>query len=257
MDRLNTVHRILLYKTGETDPTLVPQIGDYEKWFARVLGEDFTLELHRAFEAPRYKIGGYDGVVITGSPRTLVAPGNEPWMDDAAAFVRSAGDAGVPVLGVCFGHQLIGYAYGARVRKNPKGWEVGSVDVELTDEGARDPLFAGLPRTLRVNQSHQDEIETLGDGVRRLAGSAHTEMQAIAVGDHVRGVQFHPEMDASIIRRIIAHRRRLLADDARARCRAGFCVDERIAASGDCPDAERVLQNFAANFVRPARSRAA
>lgn len=259
MDRLKTVSRILLYKTGETDPTLVPHIGDYEKWFSRVIGDGFALEVHRAFEKPVHRLSGYDAMVITGSPRSLVAPHNEPWMDDAADFVRRADDAGVPVLGVCFGHQLIGYAYGARVRKNPRGWEVGTVDVELTDAGRRDPLFAGLPSRLKVNQSHQDEVEheSLGPNVVRLAGSAHTETQSLAVGDHVRGVQFHPEMDAVVIRRIIAHRRLILADDARARCRAGFCVDERIAASGDCPDAERVLANFVGHFVSRTRTRAA
>jgi GMP synthase (glutamine-hydrolysing) len=243
------VSHILLYKTGETDPTLVPQIGDYEKWFARVIGDGFTLEVHRAFEKPHHRLSGYDAMVITGSPRSLVKP--EPWMDDAAAFVRQADAAGVPVLGVCFGHQLIGYAYGARVRKNPRGWEVGTVDVELTEAGRRDPLFAGVPSRLRVNQSHQDEVEidSLGASMVRLAGSAHTETQAIAVGDHVRGVQFHPEMDAKVIRKIIAHRRLILSDDARARCRSGFCVDERIAASGDCPEAERVLENFVGHFV--------
>jgi GMP synthase (glutamine-hydrolysing) len=255
VDRLETVQqRILLYKTGETDPSLVPQIGDYERWFSRVLGDGSTLEVHHAFDKPKHRLGGYDGMVITGSPRSLVKP--EAWMDDAAAFVRDADDAGVPVLGVCFGHQLVAYAYGAKVRRNPRGWEVGTVDVDLTDAGARDPLFAGVPLRLRVNQSHQDEVDvgSLGGELVRLAGSAHTETQAIAAGDHVRGVQFHPEMDAAVIRRIIAHRRMILADDARARCRAGFCVDERIAASGDCPEAEHVLRNFLGNFVRPSRS---
>jgi GMP synthase (glutamine-hydrolysing) len=249
------VQRILLYKTGETDPTLVPHIGDYERWFARVIGDDAALELHRAFERPQHDLSGYDGMVISGSPRSLVEP--EPWMDDAAEFVRRAEDAGVPVLGVCFGHQLIGYAYGGRVRQNPNGWEVGTVDVELTDEGADDPLFTGLPRRLRVNQSHRDELGTLGPRARRLAGSAHTETQAIAVGEHVRGVQFHPEMDGFVIQRIIEHRRILLSDDARLRCRASFCVDERIRASGDTPDAERVIKNFVEHFVRRSRSRAA
>jgi GMP synthase (glutamine-hydrolysing) len=259
LERLKLVSRILLYKTGATDPTLLPDIGDYEKWFARVLGDGFSLEVHRAIEKPRYRLSGYDAMVISGSPRSLVAAHREPWMDDAADFVRQADAAGVPVLGVCFGHQLIGHAYGARVRKNPRGWEVGTVDVELTDAGRRDPLFTGLPSQLRVNQSHQDEVEfeSLAPGMVRLAGSAHTETQSLAVGDHVRGVQFHPEMDAMVIRRVIAHRRVILADDAQARRRAGFCVDERIAAASDCPDAERVLRNFVSNFVGRARTRAA
>ena len=234
------MHRILLYKTGQTDPNLVPTIGDYETWFARVLGSDATLEVHHAFDKPHHKLAGYDGMLITGSPRSLVDGEVEPWMDDAAAFVRAADDAGVPVLGVCFGHQLVGYAYGGRVRKNPNGWEVGTVDVELTDDGARDPLFAGVARRLRVIQSHRDEIGTLGPTTRVLAAGAHTPAQAIAVGEHVRGVQFHPEMTAQIIRRVIDHRRLIL----------GCNVDERIAGASDCPDAERVLRNFVVEFIR-------
>ena len=249
------MHRILLYKTGETSPALVPEIGDYEGWFTRVLGDGYTLEVHRAFEAPQHRLRGYDGMVISGSPRSLVEP--EPWMDDAAAFVRSAADAGVPVLGVCFGHQLVGYAFGGRVRKNPNGWEVGSVEVELTDEGARDPLFAGLPRRVRVNQSHRDEVGTLGPTTRLLAAGAHTPHQAIAVGEHVRGVQFHPEMDAPIIRRIIDHRRLILSDDAASLGRQGYCIDSLIAGAGDCPDAERVLVNFVERLVRKSGSCAA
>lgn len=242
------MHRILLYKTGETDPTLVPHIGDYEAWFGRVLGDDYALEVHRAFERPHHRLAGYDGLLITGSPRSLVVP--EPWMDEAAAFVRQAEAAGVPVLGVCFGHQLVGYAWGGRVRQNPNGWEVGTVDVELTDEGARDPLFTGLPRRLRVIQSHQDEVGTLGPQTRLLSTSAHTPHQAIAIGDHVRGVQFHPEMSAPIIRRVMEHRRQILLGDAERRRRHGFCVDRAIAAAADCPDAERVLRNFVEHFVR-------
>jgi GMP synthase (glutamine-hydrolysing) len=238
-----------LYKTGETDPQLVSDIGDYEGWFSRVLGSGCRLEIHRAFETPRHLLRGYDGLVITGSPRSLVEP--EPWMDEAAAFVRAAAQAGVPVLGVCFGHQLIGHAFGGRVRKNPNGWEVGSVEVELTDEGAGDPLFRGLPRRLRVNQSHRDEVELLGPDVRQLARGETTAHQAIAAGAHVRGVQFHPEMNAPVIRRLIEHRRAILRDDAAGRGRA-LCVDSLLRAADDTPDAERVLQNFLAHFVRAA-----
>jgi GMP synthase (glutamine-hydrolysing) len=239
------MRKLLLYKTGETDPRLVCDIGDYERWFGRVLGESVTLELHRAFDAPHHRLSGYDGLVITGSPRSLVAP--EPWMDDAAAFVRKAADAGVPVLGVCFGHQLLGYAYGGRVRMNPNGWEVGTIEVELTAEGGRDPLFAGLPSRLRVNQSHRDEVWELGEATR-LATGAHTSTQALGVGAHVRGVQFHPEMNATVIRRLITHRRVILDADHAERKRP-VTVDGLLAGASDTPDAERVLGNFVEHFV--------
>ena len=169
------MHRILLYKTGETDPELVPTIGDYETWFSRVLGDDASSRFTAPSTSRTTSSRGYDGMLITGSPRSLVEGEVEPWMDDAAAFVRAIADAGVPVLGVCFGHQLVGYAYGGRVRKNPNGWEVGTVDVELTDEGARDPLFAGLPRRIFVNQSHRDEVRHgRPRDARARRGRAHT-----------------------------------------------------------------------------------
>ena len=240
--------RLLLYKTGETDPNLVDDIGDYERWFARVLGGDATLEI-----APRVRRAAPPALRLRrhGDHRiAALARRAEPWMDDAADFVRAADDAGVPVLGVCFGHQLVGHAYGGRVRMNPNGWEVGTVEVELTDEGARDPLFVGLPARLRVNQSHRDEVGTLGPETRRLAGGAHTPNQAIAVGAHVRGVQFHPEMNAPVIRRIIAHRRVILEADA-ARRGAPEAVAAQLAGSGDTPDAE----SRPAQLRRPLRPR--
>jgi GMP synthase (glutamine-hydrolysing) len=242
------VRRILLYKTGVTDPALTPHIGDYEVWFGRCLGGAVRLEVHFAIETPRHPLCGYDGMVITGSPRSLTDP--EPWMVEAADHVRAAASAGVPVLGVCFGHQLIGYAFGGRVRRNPNGWEVGTSEVELTDEGDRDPLFAGLPRRVRVNQSHRDEVWDLGASTRRLAVNPHTATQAIAVGGHVRGVQFHPEMNGSVVRRVIEHRRVILNADALERGRPD--VDRLLSAVDDTPDGERVLANFVKHFVRAA-----
>jgi GMP synthase (glutamine-hydrolysing) len=240
------VLRILLYKTGATDPLLTPDIGDYEHWFERILGERARLEVHFAIESPRRPLSGYHAMVITGSPRSLVDP--EPWMDEAADYVRTAASAGVPVLGVCFGHQLIGYAYGGRVRTNPNGWEVGTTEVELTEEGRDDPLFTGIPQRMRVNQSHRDEVWELGPELRRLAGSSHTSTQALGIGAHVRGVQFHPEMNAKVVRRLVEHRRHILEADFAER--PGRCFRTVMSTVSDTPDAEKVLTNFAEHFVR-------
>ncbi len=243
--RPRRAQRILLYKTGQTDPTLVADIGDYERWFARVL-PDVEMVVHEAFAQPDAELAAVDAIVITGSPRSLVTPKIEPWMDDAAALVRRAEERGQPVLGVCFGHQLIGYAFGGRVRVNPNGWEVGTVEVTLNADGAADPLFAGLPSALAANQSHQDEVELLGPRTRVLAHSALTTHQAIAVGDHVRGVQFHPEMDATVVRRIMRHREAALCSDL---ARRGEAVCTSVERARDTPQAEAVLQNFSREFV--------
>jgi GMP synthase (glutamine-hydrolysing) len=162
-------------------------------------------------------------------------------MDDAADLVVRARDAGVPVLGVCFGHQLLGYTFGGRVVRNPLGWEIGSFDVTLSDEGRGDPLFADVPQTLRVNLVHQDMVEVPPtSGLRVLAANAKTPIQALAVGDHVRGVQFHPEITGTILRGYIDARRALLADQD---------ADALIAAAGDSAHGVAVLRAFRERFL--------
>ena len=240
--------RILLYRTGETAAEVVRDVGNYREWFSRVVGDRASLEPHMAWEMPHADHREHDAIIITGSPLSLVSPA--PWMEDACAFVRGAAAAGKAILGVCFGHQLVGRAFGGSVRKNPRGWEAGTHEVHLTDEGKRDPLFAGMPDSLRVNQSHMDEVDALGPATVRLAGGGHSENQAIAVGDHVRGVQFHPEMNGTVIRRVIENRKRILTDDAHATGRATtHDAVTLLSRAADTPDAERVVLNFVERFA--------
>jgi GMP synthase (glutamine-hydrolysing) len=240
--------RILLFKNGRTAEEVRRDVGSYHRWFSRILAGCAELVVHYGMEEPRVDHRGWDGVILTGSAASLADP--EPWMDEACAFLRDAAGAGVPVLGVCFGHQMIGRAFGGRVERNPNGWEAGTWEVELTDEGRRDPLFRGVGPRLRVNQSHRDQVTALGPGTVRLAHNEHSPCQAIAVGEHVRGVQFHPEMDAVVIRRLIEHRRLILNEDAERTGRAAAASAHRLLEhAADTPDAERVVRNFVAEFV--------
>ena len=241
--------RVLLYKNGLTDPALVPRIGDYEAWFGGVLGERARIEIHHGFERPRHPLTGYDAMILSGSARSLAEP--EPWMDEAAAFVRHAADRGLPVLGVCFGHQLIGYAYGARVQQNPRGWEVGTCEIRLTEAGRRDRLFEGIPERFRANQSHRDEVSEIAASMTVLAENVHARYQAIAVGEHVRGVQFHPEMTAHVISGVVAHRRAILSEDVERLGRPAEDHPDRVLERvRETPDGARVLMNFLYHFVR-------
>ncbi|HWV37105.1 MAG TPA: GMP synthase [Vulgatibacter sp.] len=200
-----TLPKLLVIAAGSTHPEVVRSCGDYDAWFRRALpdGESRceTVSPFAGDDLP--DPSRYGGAIITGSPASV--RDEAPWMARVAAWALAAADAGVAVLGVCFGHQLLGEALGGRVEPSPKSRELGTIDVHLTEEGRADPLFAGLPATLRVQSTHGDELAQGPDPSRavRLAGNDHSRWQAFAAGPRIRAVQFHPESTEAILRRVL------------------------------------------------------
>ncbi len=226
---------ILLLKCGSGNPAVVARFGDYESFFIRALGGDparFTVVAPYKGE-PLPDPSRHSAVLATGSAFSVTE--KRPWMAETAEYLLSAGEKRVPVLGVCFGHQLLCEALGAPVQKSPKGREFGTVSLELTDEGRRDPIFAGLAARIEVQASHEDEASLLPAGARLLAGNGHSAVQAIAFGDFVRGVQFHPEWHREAIR-AMGEVRRLQPQAYRAE---------------ETPAGKAVLRNFEERFIAP------
>ncbi len=211
-----TLPRLLLIKAGSTHPEVVRSQGDYDEWFRRALpgGADRCTTISvfdgEALPSP----AGWGGAIVTGSPSSV--RDEAPWMARLSRWALDAAGVGLPILGVCFGHQLLGEALGGRVDESPAGWELGTIEVELTDEGRRDPLFAGLPPVLVVQSTHRDELirgpPAPGSGTPpprsvprtiRLAGNDHSAWQAFAAGSAIRAVQFHPEVSAPTLRKVL------------------------------------------------------
>ena len=249
---------ILLYVVGApSSPAVRQRFGDFVDWFQGLLAQHDDLETRVVDatlgppdgQAP--DLAGVDGIVITGSPASLTAP--EPWMDPALALVRTAHAGQTPLLGVCFGHQLIGAALDGRVIRNPRGWALGSYEIALSDAGRDDPLFAGLPARFHVNLSHQDIVDQGSlahvPGLRVLADNARAAVQALAVGPHTRGVQFHPEFSGPITAAYIEARRETLAEDAMQRDAPEDLPERRLAEVRDCPEGAQVLHNFVTYLV--------
>jgi GMP synthase (glutamine-hydrolysing) len=116
--------------------------------------------------------------------------------DPLRRFVERWVDDGRPLLGSCFGHQFIAAALGGRVATDPEREEIGTFDVELTEAGAADPIFAGLPRRFPVQLGHHDRVVELPPGGVELAASERCPAQAFRLaGLPVWGFQFHVEMD--------------------------------------------------------------
>lgn len=171
-------------------------------------------------------------------------------MERAAELMVGAEAHGIPVLGVCFGHQLLAHAYGGRVVRNPHGREIGTVEVQLTASGQADELFHGLPERIAVQATHEDIVPEPPAGAMVLAGNSNTAVQALAFRPHTRGVQFHPEVQPDAMRALIQARAERLKTEATARGQPpGERVPRLLAGLAPTPAGRRILVNFLERFT--------
>ncbi|HVJ16168.1 MAG TPA: glutamine amidotransferase [Polyangiaceae bacterium] len=145
------------------------------------------------------------GIIVTGSASSVTE--RAPWMLATERYLAQAVDRGPPLLGICFGHQLLGQALGGRVEKNPLGREIGTVTADVVED---DPLLSER-RPFTVNTTHMDSVTELPRGVRVLARTALEPHAALRFGERAWGVQFHPEFDAGVVRGYINARADIIA----------------------------------------------
>jgi GMP synthase (glutamine-hydrolysing) len=228
---------ILIVKTGVTVPELVERRGDFEDWIARglALGPD-RLRVASVFSGDALPDpASLSGVVVTGS--SAMVSHRETWSEESAAWLRGAVGSGLPVLGICYGHQLLAHAFGGRVGRNPRGREIGSVEVRLRDARA-DPLLRGLPDRAHFQATHVESVLALPRGAVLLAENEADPHHAFRLGDAAWGVQFHPEFDADVMRGYLEVRRDVLLDE-------GLDPDALHRSVVDTPQGAVLLRRFA------------
>jgi GMP synthase (glutamine-hydrolysing) len=231
--------RFLIVKTGTTVSNVVAQRGDFEAWIARGLGsEDVRVcRVHEDEALP--EIGALEdvaGVVVTGSPAMVTE--RHLWSERTAAWLREAVTAEVPVLGICYGHQLLAHAFGGRVDDNPRGRHIGTVDVTLNERGTGDALLGALGPVLHVAVSHKQSVLELPKEATLLATASRDPHHAFSIGPRAWGVQFHPEFDADIVRGYVVARRDAMTAE-------GLDADAIEKAARDTDHGPRVLRRFA------------
>lgn len=185
---------------------------------------------------------GFAGVIVSGSGAMVTE--RHDWSERSAVWLREANDRGLPVFGICYGHQLLAHALGGTVGDNPRGREMGTHPVDLHPEAGDDPLLAGLPVRFDAQLTHQQTVLSPPPGAVVLARSAGDDCQAFRVGEHAWGVQFHPEFSAGIMRGYIQARAEVIAAE-------GLCPKSLAAGVGAAPTARNVMRRF----VRFARQR--
>jgi GMP synthase (glutamine-hydrolysing) len=143
-----------------------------------------------------------DGVVSAGGRQSPLD--DEPWLEAELAYLRDAHEAGLPVVGICLGNQLLARALGGAVGPMAGGLELGWREVALTPGGCEDPLYAGLPWHGLQFHWHRFEVSKPPEGARVLAKSDKCAVQAWALGLRTYGLQYHPEVYPETIETWIA-----------------------------------------------------
>jgi GMP synthase (glutamine-hydrolysing) len=233
------VSRVVVVKTGSTLPDIRARRGDFESWIAKGMGFAgdalHVIDVAAGTALPRPDLPA--GIVVTGSSAMVSA--REPWSERTGAWLADAVGAGTPVLGICYGHQLLAHALGGRVARNPRGREIGTIALRLVPEAGRDALLGALPARTRAHTTHVESVIELPPRARRLAESDTDPNQAFAVGARAWGVQFHPEFDADVMRGYLEGRRDALVAE-------GLDPDRLLDEVAETPESAFLLRRFAA-----------
>ena len=163
---------LLILKPGRKPPALAPVAGDYGEWVAAGMrwpaGAVRIVAVDEGHPLPPPDTVA--AAVVTGSAAMVTDAAG--WMESTASWLRSAVAAELPVLGICFGHQLLARALGGRTAWNPAGVEVGVVEIALTEAADDDPLLSGMPSRFPACVSHRQSVLELPQGGVQLASSA-------------------------------------------------------------------------------------
>jgi GMP synthase (glutamine-hydrolysing) len=213
-----------------THPTVLVvqhEAGAPPGWFGdELLSAGCRLDVRRPYDGDRLpgpgELDGVDGVVVLGGGMAAWEDDRAPWLPDTRVVIRAAEEAGVPVLGICLGHQLATRALGGDVVRNPAGTTLAVLPVCWAEDAAADRLLADVRDVALGVHWNNDIASALPDGAVTLATSPDGAVQAARLGRSVWGVQFHPEAGPSIVGRWID-------EDGAPYREAGFDLDGYLA----------------------------
>ncbi len=188
--------KIGILQAGHSPEGLIAEFGEYGEMFPRLLdGFGFTFQVYSVVDGifPD-SVEAADGWLVTGSRYGVYD--DLDWIPKLEDFLRSAYDAAVPIVGICFGHQLLAQALGGKVEKFRGGWSVGAIEYRM--EG----------KSLTLNAWHQDQVVSLPAAAVVLGSSDFCPNAMLAYGDKALSFQPHPEFDSGFVSGLINGRGR-------------------------------------------------
>lgn len=232
-----TRRRLLIIQTGAAPPDVLGRHGDFPEWFRRGLGlapdrvACVRVDGGEALPPP----DRVAAAVVTGSGAMVTQ--RLAWSERTADWLRAAVRVDLPLLGVCYGHQLLAHALGGRVDYNPRGREIGSVGIDLLPAAAGDALFEAMPTCFDAHATHLQSVVQPPAGAAILARSSLDDFHAICFAPRAWGVQFHPEFN-------VAHMRAYLRERSEPVDAEGLDARSLMHQVRACPQARSLLRRF-------------
>lgn len=238
--------KLTIVQTGDVPEPLRPRFGPYPEMFRRMFeaaGEIFdyeTVPIHAG--APFPDPARLEAIIVPGSAAGVYD--DLPWMEPLRRFIRAAYASRTPMLGVCFGHQIMADALGGDVRKSEKGWGLGR-HVYLVRSRPR--FFGEGPEALAVACSHQDQVIAPPADAEVILASEFTPNAGLLYRNGAAlSFQPHPEFEDDYATALAELRRG----------RAPDTVVETALSSMTEPSHSRQVAGYIAAFVRDAGARA-
>jgi len=218
---------------------LTPCFQDYPKMFEKAFtSADINIKW-QFFDVTKEElptsVNLCDGYLISGSRHS--ANDNKPWISSLMLFSKDVHDANIPIVGLCFGHQILAKALRGKVEKARQGWGIGHKQYRVN--GHETNLLLEADSKITVPVCHQDQITRIPDGSIRVASNDHCENFILVFGNHTLGIQGHPEFEGKYINALIEYKKNDLTDN------------EYISAkrSKACPEDSKILRKVILDFI--------
>lgn len=228
---------VLIIRTGQAPDSIRARHGDFPHWF-RLSAQLAPQQMRVVNVASGERLPQpreVAGALITGSAAMVTERAS--WSEQTAGWIRDAMDIDLPLLGVCYGHQLMSHALGGRVDYLPGGREIGTLPIELLPEAAQDPLTAPLTGSFRAHTTHEQSVLETPKDTTVLARSQRDPHHLLRYGRHAISMQFHPEFNADVMRAYIERKHH----DMR---REGFDPQHTFRQVAATPIARRLMRTF-------------
>ena len=185
---------IAILEAGRTNPDMPTEFHHYPDMFETLFADqpnsaDFHFSIVPVIDDVFPKaVDDYDGYLVTGSAYGVYD--DAPFIPKLMALIQDIFAAGKPLVGVCFGHQIVAQALGGHAVKFDGGWGIGTMTIKIVGKADWIPANTGQLELIHV---HQDQVIALPPGAVRLAQSDFCQNAAFAIGKQVFAIQGHPE----------------------------------------------------------------